>query len=91
MAKIWKDAVLDELVINWELTSEHKDNPRKAVTDLVRGEVAQALDPTISQAAQLMINERDVQWRDSIIDVCRRHGCKELADEILTEMNVVES
>lgn len=91
MANDWKDAVLDALTINWSLTEENKNNPRLAISDLVRQEVELALDPTVSQAAQLMLNEKDSQWRDAIIDVCRRDGCMNLADEILEEMGVVGS
>lgn len=88
MSNVWKDAVLDALVINWQLTSEHKGDPRKAVADLVRGEVAQALDPLVSQSAQLLINERDSQWRDAVLDACQ--GMKDVANEILNDMGVVE-
>jgi hypothetical protein len=91
MSNDWKDEVLDALTINWHLSEENHKNPRLAVSDLVRAEVSLALDPTVSQAAQLMINERDVQWRDAIIDTCRRHGCMELGNEILEDMEVAEA
>jgi len=53
-------------------------------------DVKQATDMTEAWL-EMAINERDSQFRDTIIDVCRRHGCKELGDEILTEMGLVEA
>lgn len=88
---VWKDAVLDALTVSWTLSEKNKNDPRQAIADLVTAEVSMALDPTVSQAAQLMINERDSQWRDAIIDACRHHDCMLIADDILKDMDVVQS
>jgi len=52
----WKQAVIDAAVINWTLTKENKDDPRKAINDLLVMAEQQALDPLISKPAAELHN-----------------------------------
>ena len=52
----WKEALLARLVNLWVVTEEHETNPRKAVADLIAGEVRIALDPAVSSDAQALID-----------------------------------
>lgn len=54
----WKDAVIDAGVVNWTLSTENKDDPRKAINDLLCQVRLESLDPAISKPA--------AEWRDRI-------------------------
>jgi len=47
----WKDAILDACVVDWVLTNEHQDNPRRAINDLLAWQQKIALDPAVSKEA----------------------------------------
>ena len=59
----WREAVHDELVTTWTLSSENKDDPRKALQDIINWHVRVALDPAVSSDAQALI-ERGKAVRD---------------------------
>lgn len=50
--KRWRDAIDDAAVVNWTLTSENKDDPRKAINSLLVQAQKEALDPAISEPAE---------------------------------------
>ena len=56
MKNEWKEAVLDAMVINCSLPEGCIDDPRKAVSHLIKTEVNMALDPLISKAAQDLVD-----------------------------------
>ena len=67
-ARQWKDAVIDQLVLNFILTAEHETNPRKALHDLLVWEQRVALDPAVSSAAaELVDNAR----REMALAACK--------------------
>ena len=59
----WREAVHDELVTTWTLSAENKDDPRKALQDIINWHVRVALDPAVSSDAQALI-ERGKAVRD---------------------------
>jgi len=59
----WREAVHDELVATWTLSSENKDDPRKALQDIINWHVRASLDPAVSSDAQALI-ERGKAMRD---------------------------
>jgi hypothetical protein len=56
IAENWKRVVLDALIVNWAYKVEHEDDPRLAVRDLIHQEVLLALDPSISDEAQALVD-----------------------------------
>ena len=61
----WKQAVIDAGVVNWTLSTEWENDPRRAIQDLIvmAGEIA--LDPTVSEeAAKLHAKAR--RWREAL-------------------------
>ena len=65
-ALAWKEAVIDALVIHWCLNKENRDDPRRAISDLLTINAAWALDERISKAAADLIQlGRDLQIADS--------------------------
>lgn len=76
----WREAVHDELVTTWTLSAENKDDPRKALQDIINWHVRVSLDPAVSSDAQALIERgkamRD-EWRPASVD-CRtcRHFAK---------------
>ena len=44
----WREAVHDELVTTWTFSAENKDDPRKALQDIINGHVRASLDPAVS-------------------------------------------
>ena len=59
----WRETVHDELVTTWTLSAENKDDPRKALQDIINWHVRVALDPAVSSDAQALI-ERGKAMRD---------------------------
>ena len=59
----WREAVHDELVTTWTLSAENKDDPRKALQDIINWHVRVSLDPAVSSDAQALI-ERGKAMRD---------------------------
>ena len=59
----WREAVYDELVTTWTFSAENKDDPRKALQDIINWHVRVALDPAVSSDAQALI-ERGKAMRD---------------------------
>ena len=59
----WREAVHDELVTTWTLSAENKDDPRKALQDIINWHVSVSLDPAVSSDAQALI-ERGKAMRD---------------------------
>jgi hypothetical protein len=53
----WKNTILDELVCCHIYTSEHEDNPRKALQDAINWNIQAALDPQVSDGAQALLNK----------------------------------
>ena len=47
----WKDAVIDALVDCWIYRTEHEDNPKLAISDLLDWHEEAALDPRVSKTA----------------------------------------
>jgi len=61
----WKDTLLDALVCNFLLNSENKDDPKKALSDLIAWEKQLATDPLINPALQpVPISERLPEPKD---------------------------
>lgn len=52
----WREAVHDELVTTWTLSAENKDDPRKALQDIINWHVRVSLDPKVSSDAQALID-----------------------------------
>jgi len=59
----WREAVHDELVTTWTFSAENKDDPRKALQDIINWHVSVSLDPAVSSDAQALI-ERGKAMRD---------------------------
>ena len=59
----WREAVYDELVTTWTFSAENKDDPRKALQDIINWHVSVSLDPAVSSDAQALI-ERGKAMRD---------------------------
>ena len=59
----WREAVHDELVTTWTFSAENKDDPRKALQDIINWHVRSALDQAVSSDAQALI-ERGKAMRD---------------------------
>ncbi len=59
----WREAVHDELVTTWTLSAENKDDPRKALQDIINWHVRVSLDPAVSSDAKALI-ERGKAMRD---------------------------
>ena len=59
----WREAVHDELVTTWTLSAENKDDPRKALQDIINWHVRVSLDPAVSSDAQALV-ERGKAMRD---------------------------
>ena len=59
----WREAVHDELVTTWTLSAENKDDPRKALQDIINWHVRVSLDPDVSSDACALI-ERGKAMRD---------------------------
>jgi len=53
----WREAVHDELVTTWTLSAENKDDPRKALQDIINWHVRVSLDPAVSSDAQSLIDQ----------------------------------
>jgi hypothetical protein len=47
----WKDAITDAAVVNWTLSKENAEDPKRAINDLLCMAEQQALDPLISEPA----------------------------------------
>jgi len=47
----WKEAVIDAAVVDWTLTAENVNNPRKCVEDVLAWQSKLALDPAVSKEA----------------------------------------
>lgn len=47
----WRDAVIDAMVVDWVLSAENKDDPRRAINDLICWNIKVALDPAVSKEA----------------------------------------
>lgn len=53
----WKDQIIDHLVIWHIYRAVHEDDPKKALQDLLNIETSCALDPSVSEAAQALMQE----------------------------------
>jgi hypothetical protein len=51
----WKEEITDAAVVNWVLSSENANNPKKLVYDLMACAEQEALDPLISKNARRLI------------------------------------
>lgn len=54
---VWKESLIDAAVVNWVLSSENADDPKKMIYDLMACVVREALDPAISKDALRLIRE----------------------------------
>lgn len=54
-AHAWKEAVIDELIVDHIYTKEHETNPRKAIQDAITWNCQVALDPAVSSDARALI------------------------------------
>jgi len=52
----WREAVIDRLVVLWNLTDDNENDPRRALADIERMVAMHALDPDISSEAQALID-----------------------------------
>ncbi len=52
----WREAVIDRLVVLWNLTGDNENDPRQAMNDIERMVAMMALDPDISSEAQALID-----------------------------------
>lgn len=52
----WREAVIDRLVVLWNLTGDNENDPRRALADIERMVEIMALDPCISSEAQALID-----------------------------------
>lgn len=52
---VWREAVINELLVQGIYSLEHESNPWKAVRDMIQWEVDVALDPRVSKAARDLI------------------------------------
>jgi hypothetical protein len=53
---IWKEAVIDALVVAGIYQAKHDENPRLAIHDLIVWEQSIALDPLVSKEARDLID-----------------------------------
>lgn len=51
----WKDAILNELIVIGIYSEKHDNDPRLALNDAIKWNVATALDPLVSELAQELI------------------------------------
>ena len=51
----WREAVYDELVTTWTFSAENKDDPRRALRDIINWHVRIALDPAVSSDARALV------------------------------------
>lgn len=51
----WKEAIIDQLVCCHIYNKTHDDNPYKAIMDLIAWHIDVALDPDVSEDAQILI------------------------------------
>jgi hypothetical protein len=64
-ANEWKQEVIERLVLNFILTKEHENNPRKALDDLLVWEQKCALDPAISEEVNKLLHKarlEEAKW-----------------------------
>jgi len=73
----WRDALIDALVVNFILSPENENDPRKAIQDLIAWEQKLALDPAVSQDAADLI-ERGRKQAGTVAAICELDGCKAL-------------
>lgn len=53
----WKEAVIDKLIVCCIYSDKHDDDARKAVHDLIAYEVTLALDPQVSEDADILLHQ----------------------------------
>ena len=71
--ELWKDAVIDELVVCHIYNKEHDGDPRKAIHDAISWNVQVALDPLVSSDAQALIDKgRDLVCPEGSVVVPRK-------------------
>lgn len=51
----WKDELTDIGVVNWVLSAENKNDPRRLIADIVQQNVKEALDPAVSKEAAALV------------------------------------
>jgi predicted nuclease with TOPRIM domain len=82
-AQAWKNAVIEAAVVDWTLSTENKDNPRRAINDLLVHRQQIALDPRVSQQAHDMVKraEKAEQQRDD---------AQRTLDSVIAAKNTIE-
>ena len=77
----WREAITDAAVVNWTLSAENENDPRRAVADLLAMQSAQALDPAVSKEA--------AEWRDKLAEAARaREEAEKIVRDLCEEANV---
>ena len=66
----FKTAVINALVVNWAYQAIHETDARKAVQDLITQEVAMALDPLISEAADNLQKKAKLEVLKEVVTKC---------------------
>lgn len=71
---LWKDAVIEQLVVAHILTAEHEADPRKAIQDLLAYHADIAVDPRVSGEAAKLVEQARAEEREACIQRLRdRH------------------
>jgi len=52
---LWKETIIDALVVSHIYGNEHEDDPKKALNDLLNWEIGLALNPQISSCANDLV------------------------------------
>ena len=82
---LWRNVLTDAAVNNWCLNEENADDPRKMLDAIIKANVAQALDPAISEDAQRLRREGFEMARDKAAAYIRNNamcGADDLAAHI---------
>ena len=61
----WKAAIMDYLVCTFLLNDENKNDPKRALRDIVGREVQLALDPAVSEKANKLLEMRPEDYKNS--------------------------
>lgn len=65
---IWKEAIIDKLVIYGIYNKQHEEDPIKAINAIIDWEVDVALDPRVSKFAEELQNQGFIKARQLIME-----------------------
>ncbi len=86
----FKRRVIDALICNHILTSEHETNPERALTDLIAWETKIALDPAISSEADQLQKRYAARVVRELIPVAAKNISTALEGGDMSELQIAE-